>query len=124
MTPSEARTFLDDNSIKFILAQFVDIHGVAKTKSVPAKHLDMILSDGAGFAGFAAGSGKPGHQFINHCIKILPQLIHCYGFVKDVHQISVAQSAPEGLSFAVAVRHLDLVSGWQVSGLPGNTDTA
>ena len=37
-----------------MLAQFVDIHGVAKTKAVPVEHFeDIILEDGAGFAGFA-----------------------------------------------------------------------
>jgi glutamine synthetase len=35
------------------LAQFVDIHGVAKVKSVPASHLEDILKTGAGFAGGA-----------------------------------------------------------------------
>jgi glutamine synthetase len=67
MTPSEAKTFLKDNNVKFILAQFVDIHGVAKTKSVPADHLDMILTSGAGFAGFAAwglGQGPQDHDFM------------------------------------------------------------
>ena len=40
--------------VKFVLAQFVDIHGVAKTKSVPLSHLaDVITGGGAGFAGFA-----------------------------------------------------------------------
>lgn len=53
MTPEDARKFLKDNEVKYILAQFVDIHGVAKTKSVPAAHLDSILTAGAGFAGFA-----------------------------------------------------------------------
>jgi len=31
----------------------VDIHGVAKAKSVPVSHLETVLTDGAGFAGFA-----------------------------------------------------------------------
>ena len=53
MTPSEAKSFLETNDVKFILAQFVDIHGVAKTKAVPAAHLESVLTDGAGFAGFA-----------------------------------------------------------------------
>lgn len=53
MTPAEAQAFLEKNDIKYILAQFVDIHGVAKTKSVPASHLADVLVDGAGFAGFA-----------------------------------------------------------------------
>ena len=53
MTPGAARGFFQDNQIKFVLAQFVDIHGVAKTKAVPVSHYDDILTDGAGFAGFA-----------------------------------------------------------------------
>jgi glutamine synthetase len=36
MTPSEAKQFLADNKVKYVLAQFVDIHGTAKTKAVPA----------------------------------------------------------------------------------------
>ena len=67
MTPTETQAFLKDNDVKFILAQFVDIHGVAKTKSVPAEHLDMILTDGGGFAGFAAwglGQGPHDHDFM------------------------------------------------------------
>jgi glutamine synthetase len=46
----------------FYLAQFVDIHGRAKAKLVPAKHRDMIFGAGAGFAGFAiAGMGLEPH---------------------------------------------------------------
>ncbi len=50
---AEAKKFLADNQVKYILAQFVDIHGVAKVKSVPAAHLEDILTTGAGFAGGA-----------------------------------------------------------------------
>jgi len=53
MTPKKAKQFLETNQVKFILAQFVDIHGTAKTKAVPASHYDDILDPGAGFAGFA-----------------------------------------------------------------------
>lgn len=53
MTLEAAKHFLADNQVKFILAQFVDIHGTAKTKAVPASHFDDILDPGAGFAGFA-----------------------------------------------------------------------
>jgi glutamine synthetase len=53
MNPEAAKHFLADHQVKFILAQFVDIHGVAKTKAVPASHFDDILDPGAGFAGFA-----------------------------------------------------------------------
>jgi glutamine synthetase len=67
MTPADAKKFLKDNKIKFILAQFVDIHGSAKTKAVPASHLDDVLTDGAGFAGFAVwglGMGPHGPDFM------------------------------------------------------------
>jgi glutamine synthetase len=50
---NEAKKFLKDNNVKYVLAQFVDIHGVAKVKSVPASHLEDILTTGAGFAGGA-----------------------------------------------------------------------
>ncbi|HEY9908364.1 MAG TPA: type III glutamate--ammonia ligase [Thermosynechococcaceae cyanobacterium] len=53
MTPVEAKQFLESHQVKFILAQFVDIHGTAKTKAVPASHYTDILDPGAGFAGFA-----------------------------------------------------------------------
>ena len=53
MTPAEAKAFLADNGVKYVLAQFVDIHGTAKAKSVPVDHFDDIITNGAGFAGFA-----------------------------------------------------------------------
>lgn len=53
MTPAEAKKFLQDNAVKYVLAQFVDIHGTARAKSVPADHFDDIITNGAGFAGFA-----------------------------------------------------------------------
>ncbi len=41
-----------------LLAQFTDIHGVAKGKMVPLPHLDALLREGAGFAGPSiAGTG-------------------------------------------------------------------
>lgn len=52
-TLEEAKKFLKDHQVKYVLAQFVDIHGVAKVKSVPAEHLGSILKGGAGFAGGA-----------------------------------------------------------------------
>lgn len=54
--------FISENNIKFVLAQFVDIHGVAKTKSVPANCLMDVVETGAGFAGFAVwGFGMEPH---------------------------------------------------------------
>jgi glutamine synthetase len=67
MTPQAAKKFLKDNGLKYILAQFVDIHGAAKAKAVPVEHLDMILKDGAGFAGFALwgfGMGPHGPDYM------------------------------------------------------------
>ena len=52
-TLAEAKKFLKENNVKYVLAQFVDIHGVAKVKSVPAEHFEDILKNGAGFAGGA-----------------------------------------------------------------------
>src|SRR4029077_13402008 len=63
MTPAEATEFLKKNNVKLVLAQFIDIHGVAKAKAVPVSHFDDILSDGAGFAGFAVwGLGQEPHD--------------------------------------------------------------
>jgi glutamine synthetase len=53
MNPAEAKKFLADNGVKYVLAQFVDIHGAAKAKAVPVDHFDDIITNGAGFAGFA-----------------------------------------------------------------------
>jgi glutamine synthetase len=50
----EVQQRLAAQGVKFVLAQFVDIHGVAKAKSVPLAHLaDVVTGGGAGFAGFA-----------------------------------------------------------------------
>lgn len=48
-----AQAHLAAQGVRYVLAQFVDIHGVAKAKSVPLAHLSSVLTDGAGFAGFA-----------------------------------------------------------------------
>ncbi|MDO6682117.1 MULTISPECIES: type III glutamate--ammonia ligase [unclassified Oceanobacter] len=63
-TPSaaEIEAFMSENDIRYVLAQFVDIHGVAKTKSVPANCLMDVVEKGAGFAGFAVwGMGMEPH---------------------------------------------------------------
>lgn len=68
MTPEQidldkGEKFLKENNIKFLLAQFVDIHGAAKTKMVPARCLKDIVKNGAGFAGFASwGLGMEPHD--------------------------------------------------------------
>ena len=49
------RRQLDELGVEFLFAQFVDMHGKPSAKLVPVQHLDALLTDGAGFAGFAAG---------------------------------------------------------------------
>ena len=66
MTVVEAQEFLQRHAVKFILAQFVDIHGSAKTKCVPVAHFDGLLTTGVGFAGFAIwglGIGPEGPEY-------------------------------------------------------------
>ena len=51
----DVRKIVADEGIEFLFAQFVDMHGKPSAKLVPAHHLDDLINDGAGFAGFAAG---------------------------------------------------------------------
>jgi glutamine synthetase len=63
----QAQRFFEEHKIRYVLAQFVDIHGAAKAKAVPVEHLDMVLTDGAGFAGFALwgfGMGPEGPDYM------------------------------------------------------------
>ena len=48
MNVDDARALFAQHQIKYVLAQFVDIHGAAKAKAVPVEHLEMVLTDGAG----------------------------------------------------------------------------
>lgn len=95
MTPAQAKQFLSEHKIKYILAQFVDIHGAAKAKAVPAEHLDMLLGDGAGFAGFALwgfGMGPHGPDYMAKgdlsTLSVIPWMpgfarMACYGYVNN-----------------------------------------
>jgi glutamine synthetase len=51
----DVRRIVKDEGIEFLFAQFVDMHGKPSAKLVPAHHIDDLLTEGAGFAGFAAG---------------------------------------------------------------------
>ncbi|MDP6553744.1 MAG: type III glutamate--ammonia ligase [Pirellulaceae bacterium] len=68
MTDREAiREQMKQDGIEFILVQFVDIHGAAKVKMVPASKLDDVTDDGAGFAGAAVwgvGQGPHSHDMM------------------------------------------------------------
>jgi glutamine synthetase len=44
-----------ERGIEFFFAQFVDLYARPSAKLIPAAHLDDLVADGAGFAGFAAG---------------------------------------------------------------------
>src|SRR6266480_8134532 len=54
-TVEEIRSKSQDLGVEFYFAQFVDMYGRPSAKLVPAAHLDDLVTDGAGFAGFAAG---------------------------------------------------------------------
>jgi glutamine synthetase len=67
MNRQQAQAFIEEHKVRYLLAQFVDIHGAAKAKAVPVEHLEMVLGDGAGFAGFALwgfGMGPEGPDYM------------------------------------------------------------
>jgi glutamine synthetase len=56
----ELRRDLAAQGVRFVFAQFTDIHGAAKGKLIPLTHLDDIVSPGAGFSGPSIwGTGLP-----------------------------------------------------------------
>lgn len=67
MNKQAAARLFKQHQIKYVLAQFVDIHGAAKAKAVPVEHYDMVLNAGAGFAGYAMwgfGMGPQGPDYM------------------------------------------------------------
>lgn len=58
--PTDLFERLHAQGVHTLLAQFTDVHGVAKGKLLPLAHLDTLLTHGAGFAGPSiAGTGLP-----------------------------------------------------------------
>jgi glutamine synthetase len=55
MTLEQVKSLVVDKSIKYFLCSFVEMSGAPKAKLVPATHLELMASEGAGFAGFACG---------------------------------------------------------------------
>ena len=54
------RDSLAAQGVHTLVAQFTDLHGVAKGKLIPLAHLDTLLADGAGFSGPSiTGTGLP-----------------------------------------------------------------
>ena len=47
-------TIAKQKGIKYFLVSFVDLFGVLRAKLVPARAIDEMQADGAGFAGFAS----------------------------------------------------------------------
>jgi glutamine synthetase len=56
----QLRQRLEAEGVHTLIAQFTDVHGVAKGKLVPLAHLHSLLAAGAGFSGPSiAGTGLP-----------------------------------------------------------------
>ena len=52
---NDLKALVQEKGIEYFLCSFVEMSGIPKAKLVPASALDDMVSDGAGFAGFAAG---------------------------------------------------------------------
>jgi glutamine synthetase len=66
-TREQIRAQLGEDDIRFLLTQFVDIHGAAKVKMSPVEVLDQLIDEGAGFAGAAVwgmGQGPHSHDML------------------------------------------------------------
>ncbi len=55
MNLDQAKTLVAEKGVEFFLCSFVEMNGAPKAKVVPATHLEGMVKEGAGFAGFAAG---------------------------------------------------------------------
>ena len=61
------RRQIQQDGIRYILTQFVDMHGAAKVKMVPVSSFDDVIDTGAGFAGGALwgmGQGPHSHDML------------------------------------------------------------
>jgi glutamine synthetase len=87
----DVHRLVKDRGVEFLFAQFVDLHGKPNAKLVPAHHLDDLLEDGAGFAGFAAGDiGQGPHD---------PDLVA----IPDVRSFTILPWQPNVARFACDV---------------------
>ena len=63
----QVRARMKVDGIKFLIVQFVDMHGAAKAKMVPVECFDDAIDVGAGFAGGALwglGQGPHSHDML------------------------------------------------------------
>src|ERR1043165_10116449 len=51
----DVKALVAEKRIAYFLCSFVEMSGAPKAKLVPATHLELMASEGAGFAGFACG---------------------------------------------------------------------
>ncbi len=86
------RNRMEQDQIEYVLVQFVDIHGAAKVKMVPAGCLDDVTDTGAGFAGGAVwgmGQGPHAHDMLARIdlgtYTPLPWLANTARFASDVY---------------------------------------
>src|SRR5689334_7961429 len=54
-TVDQIASAAEARGIEFYFAQFVDMYARPSAKLIPAANLESLVSEGAGFAGFAAG---------------------------------------------------------------------
>src|SRR6202021_3227029 len=52
---TDLKALIQEKGIEYFLCSFVEMSGIPKAKLVPATALDDMVTEGAGFAGFAAG---------------------------------------------------------------------
>jgi glutamine synthetase len=144
MNVAEARAMFAKHEIKYVLAQFVDIHGAAKVKAVPVEHLDMVLTDGAGFAGFALwgfgmGPDGPDYMAVGDLSTLTPipwmpgyARLVCNGTVKGkpypycsrvALQAQLKRLSDKGLTLFVGIEPEFMLLGRDASGKLGPFDT-
>lgn len=123
MNTATAKEFLRKHDVRLVLAQFVDIHGAAKAKAVPVEHLDMVLGDGAGFAGFALwgfGMGPQGPDYMAvgdlDTLSLIPWMpgyarIVCNGVVRGKPYPYCSRVALKNQIDKLAARGLTLFTG-------------
>ena len=75
------RKEVESRGIEFFFAQFVDMYARPSAKLIPAAYLDDLATEGAGFAGFAAG--EIGQVPADPDIAAIPDLV-------ELHARSVA----------------------------------
>jgi glutamine synthetase len=52
---SDVKEQIKEKGVEYIFCSFVELSGAPKAKLVPVTHLEQMISEGAAFAGFAAG---------------------------------------------------------------------